>query len=84
MITSLGKNKGGLKLISAKDQLFKATINGSRLVDLHPSFGFFTENNRRGGIHYIAKLLDRFLISKDILHVSEIIVGKSNYSQIRI
>ena len=49
MITSLGENKGGLKFISAEDQLFKATINGSRLVDFHPSFVFFTENNRRGG-----------------------------------
>ena len=84
MITSLGENKGGLKFISAEDQLFKATINGSRLVDFHPSFGFFTENNRRGGIHHIAKLLDRFLISEDILHVGGIIVGKSNYSQIHI
>ena len=67
MITNLEEKKGGIKALSTKDDAFKSSISSCVLVDIQTSFGFFTWNNRRGGAHQIAKRLDHFLVSDQIL-----------------
>ena len=43
--------------------LFRALIDSLHLIDVKPTNGVFTWNNRRCGVEAISKRLDRFLVS---------------------
>ena len=73
MISNLEEKKGGIKTLFAEDEAFKTMINSCEMVDVQTSSGFFTWNNRRGGVHQIVKRLDHFLVSEPILTLGGIL-----------
>ena len=80
LITSLDEKKGGRCWSEEECEIFRDTIEDLRLVDITPSEGRFTWNNKRKGDSHIASLQDRFLVSKSIIDLgselqSSIILG---------
>lgn len=67
MITSLIEKKGGLRRLEKENLAFYQTIQDLQLVDLETSIGIYTWNNRRGGKNQIARRLDRYLPSENIM-----------------
>ncbi|XP_059076915.1 uncharacterized protein LOC131876138 [Cryptomeria japonica] len=60
-ILELSEKKGGVVRLEPSSVLFQDSISRLQLVDIKPSNGVFTWNNRRVGENWIAEWLDRFL-----------------------
>ena len=67
MIKSLEEKKGGIYRLEPDNLAFTQMIDNLNLIDLDPTNGRFTWNNKRGGTHQIACRLDHFLIIKHTL-----------------
>jgi hypothetical protein len=77
MITSLEDKKWGIGCLSSKDQSFKEFIDQLQLINIIPSEGIYTWSNRRGGRHYIAKWLYRFLVSEPFFQHKQVVGGEN-------
>ncbi|XP_059066210.1 uncharacterized protein LOC131857552 [Cryptomeria japonica] len=62
-ICELAEKRGGSGRLEPSAFLLRDSINSLNLVDIKPSNGQFTWNNRRVGDYCIAERLDRFLVS---------------------
>jgi exonuclease III len=67
MIKSLAKKKGGICILEPESLAFTQMIDNLKLIDLEPTNGCFTWNNKRGGKNQIASRLDHFLITEHAL-----------------
>ena len=59
--------KGGKQMLDKYQEEFRETLANCTLVDMEMGDGWFTWNNRRGGDHLVASILDRFLVAKSIV-----------------
>ena len=64
MIKSLAEKKGGIRKLEPESLAFTQMIDNLNLIDLEPTNGCFTWNNKRGGKNQLAYRLDRFLITE--------------------
>ena len=62
-VTSLDEKPGGIAQLDPCAHLFRAMIDSLHLIDVNPTNGIFTWNNRRYGVEAISERLDRFLVS---------------------
>lgn len=67
MIKSLEEKKGGIFRLEADSLAFTQIIDNLNLIDLEPINGFFSWNNKLGGMHQIGCRLDCFLITQHTL-----------------
>ncbi|XP_057859366.2 uncharacterized protein LOC131068203 [Cryptomeria japonica] len=61
VVTSLEEKSGGLVRLDLASNLLRDNIGFLNLIDVKPTNGVFTWNNRRSGVEAISKRLDRFL-----------------------
>ena len=50
MITSMGENKGGRRIMDRFQEAFRDFLEQSQLVDMETGNKWYTWNNRRGGM----------------------------------
>ena len=62
-VTSLEEKRGGVARLDPSTTLLKDMIDSLNLIDVKPTNGVFTWNNRRYGVEAISERLDRFLVS---------------------
>ncbi|XP_057862719.1 uncharacterized protein LOC131071037 [Cryptomeria japonica] len=62
-VTCLDEKRGGLARLDPSANLFRNMISSLNLIDVKPTNGVFTWNNRRCGGEAISERLDRFLVS---------------------
>lgn len=62
-VLSLEEKRGGNPKLDPSAGLLRSNIESLRVVDITPSNGLYTWNNRRCGAEAIAERLDRFLVS---------------------
>ena len=67
MIKSLAKKKGSICRLGPESLAFTQMIDKLNLIDLDPTNGCVTWNNKRGGKNQIARRLDCFLITERTL-----------------
>jgi hypothetical protein len=65
--------KGGVHKMDAENMLFKETMEKSRLINLPSKGGRFTWSNRRGGSKKVVECLDRFLVSKTLFKLKQVV-----------
>ena len=64
MIKSLAKKKGGIRRLELESLSFTQMNDNLNLIDLDPTNGCFTWNNKRGGKNQIPCILHCFLITE--------------------
>ncbi|XP_057836070.2 uncharacterized protein LOC131046358 [Cryptomeria japonica] len=62
-VLSLEEKRGGLPRLGPAADMFRTNVDSLALMDVKPSNGIFTWNNRQSGPEAIAQRLDRFLVS---------------------
>ena len=62
-VISLEEKRGGVARLDQSSNLLRDMIGALFLIDVKPTNGVFTWNNRRCGSEAISKWLDRFLVS---------------------
>ena len=62
-VTRLDEKRGGVARLDPCTNIFRAMIDSLNLIDVKPTNGVFTWNNRRCGAKAISERLDRFLVS---------------------
>ena len=62
VVTNLEEKRGGISQLGPSSML-RDNISSLNLIDVKPSSGIFTWNNKRSGIKAISERLDRFLVS---------------------
>lgn len=67
MIRSLLEKKGVTRSLGRNSITFQNFILNMKPVDTETSNGIFTWNNKRGGATKVASILDRFIISEDLI-----------------
>ena len=68
LIANLGEKKGGRRTLDKYQEAFCDFQAQSSFVDLETRNSWYTWNNKWGGEHLVASRLDRFLVSKNIVH----------------
>ena len=68
LISNLGEKKGGRISLYKFQEASSNFLSQIPMVDMETGNGWFTWNNKRGGNHLVASHLDRFLVSKHIVH----------------
>ena len=68
LIANLGEKKGGRRTLDKFQEAFGIFQAQSSFVDMQIGNGWYTWNNKHGGEHLVASLLDGFLVSESILH----------------
>ncbi|XP_057868067.2 uncharacterized protein LOC131075253 [Cryptomeria japonica] len=63
VVLSLEEKRGGLPRLGPASDMFRTNVDSLALMDVKPSNGIFTWNNRRSGPEAITQRLDRFLVS---------------------
>eukprot|EP00253_Pinus_taeda_P007926 PITA_07926 len=76
LIRDLGEKRGGIRRQDPSMDDFNDLITNLRLVDTPTTNRVFTLNNRRGGRNQIASMLDRFLLSEQVLNKDVFIEAK--------
>lgn len=67
MIRSLSGKKGGIRSLNKDSSTFQIFSGSMKLVDIETKNGFCAWNNKRGGDSQVASMLDRFMISEDLM-----------------
>ena len=62
-VTRSDQKGGGVARLHPSANLIKDMIDSLNLIDVKPTNGVFTWNNRSYGVEAISKRLDRFLVS---------------------
>ncbi|XP_059064615.1 uncharacterized protein LOC131856729 [Cryptomeria japonica] len=62
-VLSLEEKRGGLPRLGPSSDMFRTNVDSLALMDVKPSNGIFTWNNRWSGPEVIAQRLDHFLVS---------------------
>ena len=68
LISNLGEKKGGRQNLDKYQETFHDFQAQSSFVDLETGNHWYTWNNKQGGEHLMASLLDRFLVLENIVH----------------